>query len=217
MRVDNYHYTARFAFSFQLRFDRASGLEKSMADFRVIEGGGDWDLAEQELADALREAAANVLRVVRGAGKPHALVNQFGEVIGAAVKFKEAAGHWPPSHLMTRALALDNEVSDLYDRCKSGQIDQESIDRWKRDGTFERMRAEGTIHRGVLHIVASNLLGQKVQASAGDSEMYQGIRDVIEARELQRESRDERLATPAPQKRGRKRTPAPSKPRQREK
>jgi hypothetical protein len=153
--VDNYHYTTRFAFSLRLRFDRASGLEKSMANFRVIQGGGErrnpeQDIAEQELTDSLREAAANVLRVVRGAGKPHALVNQFGEVISSAVKFKEAAGHWPPSDMLARALKLDDEVSELYDLHKAGQIDQESIDRWKRDGTFERLYAERVIHRGVL-------------------------------------------------------------------
>jgi hypothetical protein len=183
-----------------------------MADFRVIEGGGkrrnpEQDIAEQELADALRDAAANVLRTIRGAGKPYSLIEQFNEVIGAAIKFKEAAGHWPPSWILARALKLD-EVSEIYDGCKSGQIDQESTDRWKRDGTFERRYAERVIQRGVLQIIASKLLGQKVQVSAGESEMHQGIRDMIEAQGKHRNYVDARLAERAPKK-PRSRKPVP--------
>jgi hypothetical protein len=162
-----------------------------MADFRVIEGGDErrnpeQDIAEQELADALRDAAANVLRIIRGAGKPYSLIKQFGDVIRAVSDFKEAAGHWPPSDMLARMLKLDDEVSEIYHRSKSGQIRQESIDRWKQDSTFERLYAERVIQRGVLQIIASKLLGQTAQASAGVSEMHQGIRDMIEAQEEHR-------------------------------
>jgi hypothetical protein len=184
-----------------------------MMKFRVIEGGGErrnpeQDIAEQELADALRDAAANVLRIIRGAGKPYWLIEQFGDVIRAASDFKEAAGHWPPSDMLARMLKLDDEVSEIYHRSKSGQISQESIDRWKQDSTFERLYAERVIQRGVLQIIASKLLGQTVQASAGDSEMHQGIRDMIEAQEEHRNYVDPRLAERAPKK-PRSRKPVP--------
>jgi hypothetical protein len=183
-----------------------------LMNFRVIEGGGErrnpgQEFAEEKLVVALREVTANLLRIVRGAGKSYELIRHFSEVIRAVSGFKDAAGHWPSAMMLSSALKLDDEVSEIYERHRSGQISQESIDRWKRDGTFERMYAERVIHRGVLQIIASKLLEQKVQVSAGESEMHQGIRDVIEAREKRRKIWDERVATPAPKKRGRK--PAP--------
>ena len=184
-----------------------------MTNFRVIEGGGErrnpeQESAEQELADALREAAANVLRIIRGAGKPHALIKQFDDVIGAAIRFKEGAGHLPPSQVWTRALAVDDEADEIFAKHASGQIKQESIDRWDEDGTFDRMYAEGAIQRGALQIIASKLLDQHLQVSAGESEMQDGIRRVIAARERQRKSWDTNSSVKIVRKK-RDRKPAP--------
>jgi hypothetical protein len=163
-----------------------------MVDFRVIEGGGErrnpeQDLAEQDFTDYLREAAANVLRVIRGAGRPGLLIRQFNDVLKAAVAFQEAAGHWPPSAMLSSVLAVEDEADEIFKKHASGQIKQESIDRWDSDGTFDEMYAEGTIQRGALQIIASKLLDQAVQVSAGKSEMHGGIRRLIAARGRHRE------------------------------
>ncbi len=53
--------------------DASLRMECCMPDFTVIEGGGpegrDRIRVEQEFEFALREAAANMLRIIRGAGK----------------------------------------------------------------------------------------------------------------------------------------------------
>jgi hypothetical protein len=163
-----------------------------MVDFRVIEGGGqrrnaDQDIADKKFADALREAAANFLRIIRGAGKPAALIQQCNDMLRAAVEFREAAGHMPPSTTVSSVLAVvEDEADAIFAKLASGEIKQELVDRWDDDGTFDRMYAEGAIQRGALQIIASTLLNQSIQVAAGKSEMHEGIRRVIAARERHR-------------------------------
>jgi hypothetical protein len=62
-----------------------------MPDFTVIEGGGpegrDRILAEQEFKFALRQTAANMLRIIRGAGKPFELLTQMSDVVELPSRF----------------------------------------------------------------------------------------------------------------------------------
>ena len=162
-----------------------------MTNLRVIEGGGERsnperDLAEQEFTNYLREAAANLLRVIRGAGRPGALIKQFYDVAVSAIEFREVAGHGPPAGTVARVLRVEDEADEIFTKRASGQIRQESIDRWDEDGTFDRMYAEGMIQRGALQIVASKLLDQVIQVRAGESEMYEGIRRLTAAQERHR-------------------------------
>jgi hypothetical protein len=166
-----------------------------MTKFRVIEGGGrrrnvKQDIAEQEFAETLREAAANMLRVIRGAGRPSALIKQFNDVVIAAVNFKETAGHGLLTATLVSILGVEDEADEIFKKHANGQVDQKSIDRWDEDGTFDRMYAEGAIQRGALQIIASKLLDQSIQISAGKSEMHEGIRRVIASRERQRSAID---------------------------
>jgi hypothetical protein len=191
---------------------------KSMANFQVIEGGGERsnaerDIAEQDLADALREAAANFLRVIRGAGRPGALIKQFHAVVVAAIDFREVAGHGPPAGTLATILAYDDEADEIFAKHASGQVKQESIDRWDEDGTFDRMYAEGAIQRGALQIIASKLLDQAMQVSAGKSEMHEGLRRLIAARERHRKFVEANSSVKmVRKKRDRKPAPLPSKP-----
>jgi hypothetical protein len=66
---------------------------------------------------------------------------------------------------------------------REGMLDQTTFDRWMQDGTFDKMDAEHTIYRGVLQIVASQLIGQSVQKSAGDSELHDGLHAYERARQ----------------------------------
>jgi hypothetical protein len=166
-------------------------LEFLMPDFRVIEGGGKrrnakQDVAEQHFANHLREAVANALRVVRGAGRPADLIKQFHEVVVAAIDIREITGQGPAAQALVGILAVEDEADEIFKKHASGQIRQESIDRWDEDGTFDRMYAEGSVQRGALQIIASKLLDQSIQVRAGQSEMQEGIRRVIAVRERQR-------------------------------
>jgi hypothetical protein len=192
-----------------------------MVDFRVIEGGGEHrdaerDLAEQEFANYLREAVANALRVTRGAGRPGALIKQFYDVAVSAIDFREVAGHGPPAGTVASILAVEDEADEIFAKHASGQIRQESIDRWDEDGTFDRMYAEGAIQRGALQIVASKILDQTIQVSAGKSELNEGIRRLIAARERHRKFVDANSSVKVVRKkRDRKPVSLPSKPGQR--
>jgi hypothetical protein len=192
-----------------------------MVDFQVIEGGGEHrdaerDLAEQEFANYLREAAANMLRVIRGAGRPGALIKQCHDMVVAAIDFREVAGHGPPAAKVASILAVEDEADEMFRKHASGQIKQESIDRWDEDGTFDRMYAEGAIQRGALQIVASKLLDQVMQVRAGESEMHDGIRRLTVARERHRKYVDAHSSVKVVRKkRDRKPAPLPSQPGQR--
>ena len=127
--------------------------------FKVIDGDGpgkeerdkerqrEW--ATSEFSWAIRETAANMLRIIRGAGKPYELLMQMKKTIDSAINFQELHGYWP-NDVMANKLRLQDEVDDCLERGRSGALAQEHIDRWTKDCTFEQMSAEHTLYRGVL-------------------------------------------------------------------
>ena len=114
-----------------------------MPDLTVIDGGGPEkdererqrarDRAKDDFSWAIREVAANMLRIIRGAGKPYELLPQMQRAINAAVKFKEVHQHWP-QEVITNDLQIQSEDDKL---CREGKLPQATIDRWWEDGTFE--------------------------------------------------------------------------------
>jgi hypothetical protein len=175
-------------------------------DLTVIDGGGpegrDRIFAEQELRNALLETAANMLRVIRGAGKPYELITQFSVVVQSAIKFRDAFGHWPPSHTLAEMLAMQDEVDEMYEKRAAGRFTEADMDRWYQDGTMDELYAERTIKAGMLQLVASQFVGQTLQERVGESEMSDGINKFIAAREKARKYREAKY--PAPVKAGRK-------------
>ncbi len=183
-----------------------------MPDFTVIDGGGpagrDRILAEQELRDCcLHVTAANMLRVIRGAGKPYELIQQFNEVVKAAIKFKDAFGHWPPSQVLGEMLAMHDEVHAMDEKQVAGRFTKEDMDRWYEDGTMDRKYAIEAIKAGVLQTIASQFVGQTLQERAGESELSDGINKAIAARKKSKEYWDAKHPPPT-KTNGKKRKPA---------
>src|SRR5690349_10988102 len=128
--------------------------------FKVIDGDGpdkeerdrkrrrEW--ASGEFSYAIRDLAANMLRVVRGAGKGYELLAQMQKVIDSAVKYRDLHDCWPNSDMISETLRLEDEMETTLERGRAGALAQEHIDRWWSDGTFDRMMAEHTMYRGVL-------------------------------------------------------------------
>jgi hypothetical protein len=164
-----------------------------MPDFTVIEGGGpegrDRTRAEQEFEFALREAAANMLRIIRGAGKSYALLKQLSDVVSAAVKVQDVTGRLPTDILET-VLHRESKTEAIREKRRAGKIDEASIERWHEDGTFDQLDAEDSIKGGVLQAIASQFVGQKTQECAGTSEMRNGISEAFEARQKAKQYRD---------------------------
>lgn len=131
----------------------------------------------------LRELAANILRVVRGAGKSHAIGSQCVAVLKAFQDYRDKVGHWPSSFEMDEALSIrpqerPNETYDEY---------------------WEWRHAQEDIVRGGLQIAASRLVGQGTQEQRGRSDLMDGVRELDRIR-------DERRARAAEEERARRQT-----------
>jgi hypothetical protein len=94
--------------------------------------------ARQDLDYPLRELAANLLRVVRGAGKPYALSRQMSDVLDGFATYREAVGHWPPSEAITQILEITRtNTVDAWIASFPREIDEASVKRWLEDGTYD--------------------------------------------------------------------------------
>jgi hypothetical protein len=103
-----------------------------MPDLTVIGGGPEKDdrerqrareWAEDDFSLAIREVAANILRIIRGAGKPFELLLQMQKAIDAAVKFKEVHQHWP-QEIITNDLQIQSEDERI---CREGKFPQATM------------------------------------------------------------------------------------------
>jgi hypothetical protein len=145
--------------------------------------------AMQTVGDALLDLAANILRTVRGAGKPHAILPQAQALIETALSYRDQVGQFPSSEELGAALDIDTPAEKL---------DQMSAD------SEALVTARDSIVRGALQFAASKLLAQRPQEAAGDTEMREGI----DAFEAARDERRKKLAAqqaprnPSPPRRG---------------
>ncbi len=131
---------------------------------RVVSENSAEDLArvraEARVDGALRELAANMLRVVRGAGRPYELLRQADRFLAVCEAYREAVGHYPPDQDLGAALQVHRELEP--------GIFAES--------EYVIADAREAMMRGGLQIAASRLLGQATQMRAGEAELFDGAR-----------------------------------------
>jgi len=122
----------------------------------------------------LQQLAANLLRVIAGAGRPQHIVGQVRALAEFIESYERAAGRSPGRY----------ELSS----CLQTSYDEELI---RRFAVIERERAEAveTIVAGSLQIAASRLLGQATQQTLAQHKLYKGIRDMERVREQARKER----------------------------
>jgi hypothetical protein len=147
----------------------------------------------RHVASTARDLSSNLLRVIRGAGRPAQLVEQAQEFINALVEYRKLVGHLPSGDELAAALYLQPPptLSD-YDR-------------------YAQTEAMDSIVRGSLQIAAAELLGQRTQKAAGEHEVSAGVRFLQDARKALRD----RLSNEASRPEGRRRSSASQKPRSR--
>jgi hypothetical protein len=124
---------------------------------------------------ALRDLAANLLRVIRGAGKSYELVRQMAACLEAIAEHHRVTGMGVSGFEIEKVL-------------REWEADRETYRGHEEE--WMRRRGEEQIMRGALQIVASRLVDQLTQASAGDREMYAGIECLEEIRRKAREARE---------------------------
>lgn len=113
--------------------------------------------ARAVLDDALKDLTVNLLRVVRGAGKPYDVRKQIALAHAAYVGLAEAnpRATWPD---ISEALSIVSPYDD------------------------EMTTARECIVRGALQIAASKLADQPMQERAGRDELMTGLRAIEEIR-----------------------------------
>ena len=127
---------------------------------RLLDGeGGGADrqvaLSLRDYQQSLRALMANMLRVSRGAGRPWEITREAESMLLACIAYSKAVGVWPSSCETQAALRID-WVTNL--------------------NTDEQLfhDAERQMVEGAMQLVASELLGQRTQRSAGSSQLHDG-------------------------------------------
>lgn len=161
-----------------------------MADFRVVSENSEEDIKKREAEEALawpyRELAANLLRVVRGAGSSARLMDQMAEVIQRSREYYDIIGHWPAAHTIDHILRIKTPDEQMEELLQNGRCSQKDLDRWENDGTMAVDRAVYRICRGALQKCASQLVAQTTQERTAENELHEGIRGLETARDTKR-------------------------------
>lgn len=127
--------------------------------------------ASEDIQYALTHLAANILRMIRGAGKPNQFLEQLYRLTEAMSDYRNAGGHFPDPALYARTLQLDTR-EDLLSRCSEDERTRDS--------------AEQMMIRGALQVVASRMLHQLSIEHTGHNEMYNGFYELERIREENR-------------------------------
>lgn len=130
--------------------------------------------AKSELAWETREMAANLLRVIRGAGRPDYLPQQIINLGGAILE----------THKTARAGAIWTVMQETLNS---------AIPDWLE--VSEAEACEGTIAKGALQYLASRLVHQRAQEAAGRREIHSGIRQLEREAERTRRKWQEEAAS----------------------
>ena len=119
---------------------------------------------EQMVAQALRVLVANVLRVVRGTGRPWSIVSEVAEFLNFVVNYEKAAGHNLDSTFLANELCILHEPG--Y-----------ALDLGLNEFNCAMDHHEERMLRGALQIAASRLIHQKTQERSGESDLCLGSND----------------------------------------
>jgi hypothetical protein len=111
---------------------------------------------------ALRDLAANVLRVIRGAGKPHEIGQQAQVLLETFGSYREATGTFPSHDDVSSLLSVERDLDNF-----SGN-------------SALRAEAQELVLRSALRVIAARLLDQRTQESVGLSELWQCINDLCQ-------------------------------------
>ena len=138
----------------------------------IVSSQSETELAEREARSvtqwAIRELAANLLRVAAGAGRPHSITDQLVDALKSFHAYHDTVGHYPDAQIIADALDYEDgrpSYSDAY---------------------AERAFAERQVVQQSLRVAASKMLAQRTQASTAMHEVYEGINRILREREIER-------------------------------
>lgn len=132
---------------------------------RLVSINSEEDFAKQRALDDIRwpmkELAANMVRVVRGAGRAYDLPRQMVEVIRRVEDYHAAVGCYPS----------DLEISEMV-----------SLRHIEKTGKDELSAGINKTVQGALQYAASAVVSQATQQSNGENELFEGLRWIEQGR-----------------------------------
>jgi len=158
----------------------------------------------------LRRLAANLMRIVRGAGKPNDLAEEMSAALTAFKDYHEAVGEEPSSYEISQALSIGEKFEDWRQMKDEGRTTEQDMERWRADGTIEQELAFAAICRGALQHVASTLVHQPIHIASGESDVYEAIFRIERVREERRRGQAKPRKAVFKRKRRRKSVGGPS-------
>jgi hypothetical protein len=161
--------------------------EKARRDFER-------DRIRSRIEWSICELAANLLRVIAGAGKSYDLIEHMVAVIEACDEFNKTGGYrefgTSFSEIVERVLreGTDTWLQKMYDRGEElSEQDRANLDRWSEDGSVTRELGQTQMVQSALRMVAGRLVEQRVQVSQAESQFWDGFRAIERSREEKRE------------------------------
>lgn len=138
-----------------------------------------------QLSRDLRSFAANFLRMTSGSGKPLELLPQLEKLSASIREYRDAHDGALPAPKVIHQI-LDGHEAKLEYRPWIKEVSEPDRQRWEADGTFDRQEAIAGIVRSGLRMVAAELVDQLTQHSVAESDFYEHLRKLDEAREKTR-------------------------------
>jgi len=158
--------------------------ERSEAEIAAERQRQDAERVAEALNDAARELAANLLRIIAGAGKSHTLISEIVALLNAYRELQPYAGTAAYSSIPTAPIT--DGLTDLDWRKNNPAYpdyrSEESLRRWLKDETEEVRLAEEEVVRAALRLAAARLARQPTQESAS---RHQFTRAFVELRRAQ--------------------------------
>jgi len=137
---------------------------------KLVSDQSDDDIAYNRIkSDAqykLDALAANMLRVLAGAGRPESLLTELWETAIATSDWALAAPK-NGEYALAEFSGWENNL-----RAIGGE---EDLRRWYRDGTYEASCAKDDICREAMRVVAGRLLGQRTQVANAENKLHDAI------------------------------------------
>lgn len=132
--------------------------------------------AEEKLEGALRACAANLLRVIAGAGRPYDLPSQMAE---AALAFEAMCdvGAGPRAFDVIKTTLNVSHAAHL-ELLKHPKAVR---DAWSANGEMQREHARDRLRTAGVRLAAAGLDGDATQRSKAEQELHQGVSDYREA------------------------------------
>jgi hypothetical protein len=149
--------------------------EKARQDFER-------EYATDKLSWATRDLAANLIRILAGAGKSYELLSQVNGLVEAINAWIKVGGHATSADVaMERALrdAAESTLARLqermYDPETRDRMPDEERDSLYDSGSFDIEGGKDDIVQGALRMMASRIIGQNTQERNAEHRIFQGI------------------------------------------